>query len=75
MRRCVVVTFIIPNTFIKMMAQNMLRRIVVTFAMANTSIGIPVQYLRRYVPLQVLFANKLCAMVLRFYLHHYLTHE
>ena len=40
MRRCVVVTFIIPNTFIQMMAQNMLRRIVVTFAMANTFIGI-----------------------------------
>ena len=48
--------------------------VVVTFAMANAFIGIMVQYLRRYVLLQVLFANKLCTMVLRFYLHYYLTH-
>ena len=44
------------------------------FLLSNTSIGIPAQYLQRYVPLQVLFANKLCVMVLRFYLHYYLTH-
>ena len=48
--------------------------VVTTFTMANTSIGIPAQYLRRYVLLQVLFVNKLCVMVLRFYLHYYLTH-
>ena len=48
--------------------------VVTTFTMPNTSIGIPAQYLRRYVPFQVLFVNKLYAMVLRFYLHYYLTH-
>ena len=53
----------------------MWRRIVVTFTISNTSIGTPAQYLRRYVSLQVLFVNKLCTMVLRFYLHYYLTHE
>ena len=49
--------------------------VVTTFTMTNAFIGIPAQYLRRYVPLQILFAIKLCAMVLRFYLHYYLTHE
>ena len=52
----------------------MWRRIVVTFTISNTSIGTPAQYLRRYVSLQVLFVNKLYAMVLRFYFHYYLTH-